>query len=190
MVRTLTNYVTDPTKPHLGGNIRGGDLSTFAPDVWDWVVKRYCVRSVLDIGSGEGHAADYFSRLGCRPIAVDGLADNVAKAHYPTVRHDFTTGAFQTSPVDLVHCQEFVEHVDEIFVGNVLETFSAGRVVLMTHAVPGQNGYHHVNLQPQEYWINAVEGTGKFRYLPHDTVHLRALNSVYFKHSGLLFHAR
>lgn len=186
----MTNYVVDPTNPHLGGNIRGGDLSTFAPDVWDWVVKRFCVRSVLDVGSGEGHAADYFSRLGCRVIAVDGLSENVARAHYPTVKHDFSFGAFTTSPVDLVHCQEFVEHIDGRFLDYILETFSVGRVLLMTHATPGQNGYHHVNLQPPDYWINAVEGTGKFQYMPYDTQHLRSLNSVYFKHSGLLFHAR
>jgi hypothetical protein len=33
----------------------------------------------------------------------------------------------------------------------------------MTAAGPGQPGYHHVNCQPKEYWI---ERMGEFRFVP------------------------
>lgn len=36
--------------PHLGGNIAEGDPFTFAPKVWDYLIKRFAVRSVLDLG--------------------------------------------------------------------------------------------------------------------------------------------
>ncbi len=30
----------------------------------------------------------------------------------------------------------------------------------MTHGLPGQGGYHHVNLQPPEYWVGKMKQKG------------------------------
>ena len=95
---------------HLGGNIRGGDPFTWCPSVWDYVVNRFGIKSVLDFGSGSGTAALYFHRLGMKVCAVDGLEENVRKSIFPTVKHDVTKGPF-VSQFDLVHCQEVVEHI-------------------------------------------------------------------------------
>lgn len=38
---------------HLGGNVHGGDAMTFYPDLWQWMVERFAVRSVMDIGCGK-----------------------------------------------------------------------------------------------------------------------------------------
>lgn len=38
----------------------------------------------------------------------------------------------------------------------------------MTHALPGQVGYHHVNCQPKEYWINLFAQRG-FAYKEVET---------------------
>jgi hypothetical protein len=35
-----------------------------------------------------------------------------------------------------------------------------GKIILMTHAKPGPPGYHHVNLQPSEYWVDALTRRG------------------------------
>ena len=50
--------------PHLGGNIYYGDPSTFCPQVWDYVIQRFAIKSVLDLGSGEGYSAAYFHSKG------------------------------------------------------------------------------------------------------------------------------
>jgi hypothetical protein len=47
-------------------------------------------------------------------------------------------------------------------------------VILMTHATPGQGGHHHVNCQPQEYWVETLGGYG-YLLSSIDTAHVRKL---------------
>ena len=147
------------TAPHLGGNIRFGDPETFAPRVWDYMIDRFGIESVMDLGSGLGHAAHYFYKKDLRVVAVDGLIENVSDAIVPTVLHDLTTGPVQTR-VDWVHCQEVVEHIEERYLDNVIGSLMCGKYILMTNALPGQGGYHHVNLQPTEYWMDHMAKRG------------------------------
>lgn len=178
----------DRESPHLGGNIREGNPFTYAPSAWDYVVKRFAVRSVLDLGSGLGHASHYFHRLGLQVIAVDGLQANVRRSIYPSVMIDLSRTSVFCS-VDLVHCQEVVEHVDERHLDNVLGSLTCGRIILMTNAVPGQGGRHHVNEQPVVYWVEHLK-----RYdcavLPEDTRRVRALaqadGAPYLAQTGLV----
>ena len=149
----------DPTLGHLGGNIPNGDISSFCPKAWDYVIDRFCIESVHDLGSGEGYSALYFHRRGLKVLATDGLPQNVQRAFYPTICHDLKQGPVKTS-VDLVHCQEVVEHIEEQYLENLLSSLATGRIVLMTHAIPGQGGYHHVNEQPEQYWIKHMERYG------------------------------
>jgi hypothetical protein len=141
---------------HLGGNVIEGDPFTYAPTVWTYLVKRFSIRSVLDIGSGIGYSSEYFSNLGCKVIAVDGLADNCDKSVYPTLKVDISKEAIYTK-VDLVHCQEVVEHIEELYLENLLKSMTCGKYIVMTNALPGQGGYHHVNEQPTEYWISHLK---------------------------------
>lgn len=178
--------------PHLGGNIREGDPFTFCPHVWDYVIQRFCINSVLDLGSGKGHAADWFFKKGLRTVAIDGFPTNARAAFYPTICHDLTKGPVITN-VDLVHCHEMVEHVEERYLHNLLTSLACGRVILITHALPGQIGFHHVNLQPSEYWIKHIEAYG-YTLLQEDTRRVRSLaqheGAPYLQNSGLLFHQK
>ena len=180
--------VDDRSRPHLGGNVKEGDPFSYAPSVWDYVIKRLGIHSVLDLGSGMGHAADYFHRSGLQVIAVDGLEKNIEKAIYPTVLTDLTQTPV-TCRVDLVHCQEFVEHVKPAYLDNVIESLLCGRYILMTHATPGQTGYHHVNEQPPEYWIEHLKIAG-CEVMVEDTARIRDLaardGATYLERTGLL----
>ena len=149
----------DESAPHLGGNIMEGDPQTYSPSVWDYTINRFGIESVLDLGSGVGNAAQYFFRRGLKVVAVDGLAHNVEKAIFPTMLHDITQGPINTR-VDLVHCQEVVEHIEEDYLESLLDCLTVGKFILMTHALPGQGGHHHVNLQPPEYWIEHLGHRG------------------------------
>lgn len=183
------DFVIEPDRPHVGGNIWQGDPCTFAPAVWRYMVERFAVRTVLDVGSGRGHAADWFHRAGCRVVAMDASPVNVANALFPTVLHDLTLGAL-CCPADLVHCQEVAEHVPPESVGNFLDTLGNGDVVLMSHAEPGQGGYHHVNCQSADYWVEAMARRG-YRHLTLDSERVRLMaageGAIHLARSGLVF---
>jgi SAM-dependent methyltransferase len=149
------------TAGHLGGYTRGGNPATWYPELWTWLIQRLGVRSVLDVGCGEGQSTEFFRTLGCRVLGIEGIPQPSPWI----VAHDYVTGPYSpTDCFDLVWSCEFVEHVDERYSGNFLETFRAARrFILMTHAMPGQGGHHHVNERVATYWIERVEALG-FRY--------------------------
>jgi hypothetical protein len=142
----------------------------------------------MDLGSGMGYASRYFHKKGCQVIAVEGLEENVINSVYPSVRCDLTQSPVWCR-VDLVHCQEVVEHIEESFLDNVLLSLACGKVIVMTHAVPGQVGYHHVNLQPMEYWVSHLKSYG-CEVLEEDTRRVRSLakadTAIYLASSGLV----
>jgi hypothetical protein len=184
--------VVDEGDPALGGNIHHGDPFAFAPAVWDYLMDRFAVASILDVGSGLGHCAAYCARKGRYVIAIDGLEENVAHAAHPTILHDLRKGPF-VARVDLVHCQEVVEHIEERYVDNLIATLACGQVVAMTHALPNQPGHHHVNCQPAEYWIALMQRAGYAQFAA-DTERVRALarscGAAFFAASGLVFARR
>lgn len=144
---------------HLGGDVAGGDEATWYPELWDWFVKSLGLRSVLDVGCGDGTAIDYFRReLDVHALGIDG----VERSSPHIARWDFTNGPYPgpIEPFDLVWSCEFVEHVSERYLPNVLASFVRGKVVAMTHAFPGQLGHHHVNCQQPDYWVGAMAASG------------------------------
>jgi len=176
---------------HLGGYWQGGDPNTHCPELWTTVVREYVIKSAIDVGCGEGYSTRFLSDLGVDVLGIEGgkqAIKNSPVAHL-IVRHDYTKGAYiPRAGVDLIWCCEFVEHVEERFLGNFLATFAAGRFCLMTHAFPGQEGFHHVNCQPSEYWIEKLASIG-FTHDPVGTDRFRALTEAkHVKRSLLFFH--
>src|SRR5436190_2642074 len=182
-------FAQNANVPHLGGSVKVGDPFTYCPSVWDYVIGRFGIQTVLDLGSGCGNASNYFYRAGLKVIAVDGFAPSVLTSIYPTVQHDLTQSALVTR-VDLVHCQEVVEHIEERYLDNLIASLLTGRIIVMTHALPGEEGYHHVNLQPAAYWIEQIETRGG-QFLEEDTNRIRQLadsdGAIYMKQTGILF---
>lgn len=153
------DHVMDYTRPDLGGNFRHGDDNTFCPYLWRYLINRFAIKSVLDVGCGEGHAVNFFFKQGLMAHGIDGLPINVKRAVVPIALHDILTGPY-FMPVDLVWSCEVAEHIAPEKVDHYLDTLANGRIVAMTHAVPDQSGYHHVNCQPPEYWISAMQSRG------------------------------
>lgn len=162
-------------KRHLGGCVIENDIGTYAPQVWDSIIKMYSPKTVIDVGCGAGHSLKYFFSKGLIGIGVEGFEEAINRSPVKEniVKHDYTEGAFvPTSNYDLGWCCEFVEHVEERYLDNFMKTFEKCTYVAMTHAVPGQPGYHHVNCQPASYWID-VFLRYNFQYLNEDSLSLR-----------------
>lgn len=162
---------------HLGGYRVGGDEATFYPDLWTWLATEGLVRSVLDIGCGDGQALAFFRELGCKVRGIDG----VEQQDPDIIRHDYTQGPFIPSiEYDLAWSCEFVEHVAEQYMPNFLATFLGARLVLITHASPGQGGYHHVNCRTADYWVGAMAAIG---YALDQAMTVRARELAAYNHS-------
>lgn len=198
-INNLSNFNTlfvgapHQQKSNLGGNLFYGDAGSFSPKVYEYIINRYCVQSVLDVGAGLGHLAYHINHNYHIPvIGIEGLPFNVANAHYPLVHHDLTKGPFECGMVDLVNCVEVVEHIDPKYLDHLLDTLTRGKLLIMTHAIPGQNGEFHVNEQPSSYWIEKLATRG-FGLLAQDTQVIRKLAAsenhfpTYFAQSGLVF---
>jgi 2-polyprenyl-3-methyl-5-hydroxy-6-metoxy-1,4-benzoquinol methylase len=183
----------DPNKPHLGGNPKGIDIETHSIKVWDWLLSKFQIKSVLDVGCGEGHALEYFKNKGLSVFGIEGLAENIIEVNRRGIDNtifDLTEGIYKHyEEVDLIWCCELVEHVEEKYVNNIIHTFLNGKIVAMTHAIPRQKGYHHVNCKDDKYWIDIL-CNNNFRYLEKLTQEARLLEieeHTYFSRSGLIF---
>jgi SAM-dependent methyltransferase len=174
---------------HLGGFVIGGDPATQFPDLWDWLVRTLGIRSVLDVGCGDGQAVAHFQKLGCDVLGIDGVPQDAPEI----MQWDYTGGApVLERSFDLCWSCEFVEHVEERFVPNILDSFQHCTLVVMTHAEPGQGGHHHVNCQPKPYWCGALAAVGYFldEKLTEQSRRLAAINTDPYNHflrSGLAF---
>lgn len=152
---------------HLGGcYLDVPDTNTFMPDVWTHLIDKYSIKSIVDVGCGAGWNTAWFHERGFYAIGIEGWPDAIAKTKMPMERmivHDYTKGPLRLpTAFDLAWCSEFVEHVEKQYVPNFMETFKSCKYVCMTHGLPGQGGFHHVNEQPLDYWINVMHENGFF----------------------------
>lgn len=162
---------------HLGGSGPNGDPITFMPDIWGYVCYKYCHRSVLDIGCALGFNARWLLDRGFDVMGVEGFPDYIAGNKLPRdrlVQHDYTTGPWiPPRGFDLGLCTEVVEHIEACFVPNFVATFQHCRQVLLTFALPGQGGWHHVNEQPESYWVKVMDDAG-FTHLRPESMLMRS----------------
>lgn len=165
---------------HLGGcylNNNNGDLGSWAPPLWDRLIDFTNAKSIVDVGCGGGYSLKYFIDKGLDGLGIDGLEEVLQ--HSPVseriVIHDYTKGEYVLNcDVDLAWSCEFVEHVEEKYKENFMKTFDRCKYIGITHATPGQDGYHHVNCQHADYWINSFSDHG-FDYLEQESKEMRNL---------------
>ena len=184
------NLVVNNNKPHLGGNLSKIDTDTFSVNVWKFLIERCQIKTVMDVGSGLGFTSKWFIDHGFDVTSIEGLSENVNNAVVSTIEHDLTKSSYIKENVDIVICIEVVEHIEESYIENLLETLCCGKFLLITHAIPGQKGYHHVNCQPSEYWINHLKEK-KFSLLEQESIHIRTLaaqdGAKWIAQNGMLF---
>ena len=141
------------------------------PNLWTWFVKELGVASVLDVGCAEGHAIHFFKEMGCDVVGVDGC--KYAYNHcIPAIKNNFILHNYCEGPLkidkdyDLVWSREFVEHVEGKYRDNYLVTFQAAKkyLCMTTPLKVCTRGYHHVNCQDPDYWIDFLKND--FDYSP------------------------
>jgi len=113
--------------------------------------------SVIDVGCAIGEFVQEFQNMGMVAMGIEGSTS--AKKYFLPDIHVSLWDMRQMLPpskvnfYDLCMCLEVAEHIEEeysdIFVNNLC---SLSKTVLISAAVPGQQGHGHFNCQPNEYW--------------------------------------
>lgn len=174
---------------YLGGYIPGGDKETYAKEIWDWIIQ-HNYKSIIDIGCGEGYAVKYFIDNGCDAIGIEGGSNAIMNSPIKNKikQHDYTLGPYiPDKKYDAAWCCEFVEHVEQKYENNFLQTFSMCKSIFLTHAIPGQDGYHHVNCQNAIYWIAKMKSID-FIFDENLSTDLRKISNAIHTKRILVFH--
>jgi cyclopropane fatty-acyl-phospholipid synthase-like methyltransferase len=149
--------------------------------------KRY--KTLVDFGCGMGSYAKHFTRHGITCQAYDGnpnteqLTGGIGKVL--DLSQHFDLGEV----FDCVLSLEVGEHIPANFESTFLNNISnhACGIVILSWAVPGQDGDGHVNCQPNEYIIQQMLIRG-FSFDIDETNKLRKASSLWwFKNSIMVF---
>lgn len=150
--------------------------------------------SVIDFGCAVGAHLEPFHK---NNIAVQGVEGNKKGIEYAVIpkkyisHHDLRKPFDSNRKYDLAISIEVAEHIpqqfDDVYVNSICA--SASNIVI-TAAPPGQGGTHHVNEQPNEYWIDKFERRG-FSYRENANKELAAQfevsNSTWVEENLLIF---
>jgi len=177
-MREILEQTHGPTlnEGHLGGWAPGGDGGTYYPIMWEYLVNKFNIKSVIDVGCGIGYSSKFFKSIGCHVIGVEGssIAHSRSLIKENCILHDYTTGKTNLNEkFDLAWSCEFVEHVEEKYIENFVNDFQKAKYLAMTFAGVGQGGHHHVNENTQQYWIDVLSSYG-FEFSQENTEELRS----------------
>lgn len=129
------------------------------------IVRQFRPRMAADIGCGPGlllHA------LKSRHVAVwgyEGSEHGIAYAKEFVRQHishaDITEMSSLDTAMDLIICTEVAEHLAEEHAAGLVALLSSAMCPIIWTAAPkGQDGHHHVNCQPREYWERLFRARG------------------------------
>lgn len=172
---------------HLGGHsnkthIDGGAIN--------WLKDFIKIKSFVDVGCGPGGMVELAKKKGMRALGIDGDYTLVRSDPSLYILHDYTKGPLVLEErFDLCWSCEFVEHVEEQYVDNFMQTMNCADMVVVTHAPPGKVGHHHVNCQHAEYWIDVFKNYN-FKFDEELTKKVREMSSQlkpFVRHNGLFF---
>jgi len=172
---------------HLGGH---DNVTHVDQGALQWACDQWGIKSMIDVGCGPGGQVELATSMGIDAIGIDG--DHTVSRFDDTkfVIHDYTKGVAPVSGQwDLCWSVEFVEHVYARYTLNFIKNMMQCRWIIMSHAKPGQTGYHHVNCQHSDYWVSELNKYG-FRYDARLSSQMRKSSTAkkkFLRKSGLVF---
>lgn len=155
-----------------------------------WIAKFFDKKKLaIDFGAGEGFYSGYMQDLGFHVIPIEGNKNTVVDAEN-AIEQDLTK-PFQLKKYCNSICLEVGEHIpaefEDVFIDNLARN-TKDKLVL-SWAVPDQDGYFHVNCASNEWVIEQFEQRG-FKYLPEATESARAVieeRRSYFRNTLMVF---
>jgi len=163
--RRKHRYGGDENDPqHIGGWL-ANDTQSWEPKLWNWLIHTQKIKSLVDVGCGSGLVTNYFHERGVDVTCLEGSSEGIQRSHLPAdriVHHDFSRGPwYPKKVVDLAYSVEFLEHLADEHMDNVMALFKSARYVIIAASKNG--GHHHVNVHFRWWWIERMEAYG-FEY--------------------------
>jgi SAM-dependent methyltransferase len=176
-----------------GGHHPTGSTAVAAAFIVPILCERLEPSSVVDFGCGLGDWLRAFQERGVEDVrGLDGDWVPVERLVIPRERFqavDLTSEVRLGRRFDLALCLEVAEHLPMGCADALVDTLtrSAG-AICFSAAIPGQDGYGHVNEQFQDYWVAKFRARG---YRPVDAVRPLIWNnpqiSFWYRQNLLLF---
>lgn len=134
------------------------------PNVVEILYNHFKPNSVIDIGCANGIHLKAFSNFGCEIFGIEGtkyweqyIKDAIGKNYgildiRKPMKHD--------EHFDLVISFEVLEHLEEQFADQAVKNILSFGNTFAISACPISGGFHHLNPQPREYWIEKFKKFG------------------------------
>lgn len=134
------------------------------PYVCEGLYEVFKPTSVVDVGCAIGEYVHYFAnKIGIIAWGIEGsprARDFMAKGTNVEF-FDLRQPLAFYGKFDLAICLEVAEHIEPEFSGVFVNNLAKlSDVIVLTAAPPGQEGYGHVNCQPQTYWVKKFDAIG------------------------------
>ncbi len=147
-----------------------------------YLKNKFNIESAIDIGCGIGGMVDQFHKMEIDAIGIDG--DETCKKDKVFI-HDYSKGPIKELPdkvFDLAYSTEVLEHIDDAYVDNIMETFKKCKYALITAAPIGWKGVGHVNEQSHYYWLKVFNKHG-FILDTYNSIKVRQCSTLGWKAS-------
>ena len=137
----------------------------------------WCPTRVFDLGCGIGGYLEGFVNCGCTVAGCELNYEQAVEHMNPIIQSrtfKYDVGKpfplFTELKYDLTMSIEVAEHLEEAKADNYCKNLvdCTSNIILLTAADKNQPGKHHVNCQPQSYWIDKIERLG-IRYSGRET---------------------
>jgi len=131
------------------------------------IMQHMAPKSLIDVGCGSGEIIDRFRDVGVTVYGCDysDAALRICRAKNLNVAKIDLEGDIIKSVkwrADVVISTEVAEHIAASCADNYVKLLcrTAERYIVITAATPGQGGTHHINEQPNDYWIEMFKQQG------------------------------
>ena len=177
-------------KTKLFGSKLGGNLGKTNIDEksLEFLIKRFKIKSFLDIGCGKGGMVFYAINKGLFARGVEGDAHSIPVDCPLINKIDYRNSYLNfQEPFDLAWSVEVLEHIPEGYLKNVFKDFRNCKFVIFTAAPPGWGGEGHVNERDEKYWIKKFSNEG-FKFDQNTTNQIREISEIKF--GGIIRHEK
>ncbi len=153
------------------------------------------IKTAIDFGCGPGWYVKLFHNYGIDMQGYDGnpMVEDMSSHFFNNGFYcqcvDLNEKVEAEEQVDLVLCLEVGEHIpakyEKIFIGNL--TRNSSHYILLSWAVPGQNGDGHINCRNNGYIIERLKLDGFYLNVPITNLLRTNASCTWFKNTIMFF---